>query len=420
MRTEERLSPGRDRCWEEPKYRDFHGYLYTTNDGTMDVEGFIDSLYGSELARRLGVRFAIESDEAAAREYYRSVGLDRQLFDIGDYYSRWSLLTPLDASLRGPLPLVFWLHGAGNSIEAEECMMGFAQLAAREGFMLAVPQNTNPEKLLDIIGRVAEMRPLDRSRIYLAGFSQGGEQCHGAYFRHPELFAAAVTCGNGIWRPWDNMQVDYTEAEIERVRRLRVPLMQLCGQCEPFSYAPLSDFRKRPFPPPDPWGRPDTADIPGKDDELDPTRIHDPSKGRFDPIFDDERQHNWRMAKSYEPGPGEDVGLWSLARVNFRMGLLDCEPRDVNTCLGFRSLHQDEVRRVCGVYGDYEAVEYHYGYRHYTVGIDDRSGVEMYRFVCVQNSPHWPPLATGELGWSFLRRFRRGEDGMLISEEVQA
>ncbi len=131
-------------------------------------------------------------------------------------------------------PLVFWLHGGGNSIEAEENMTGFTDIAAREGFMLAVPQNTSPDKVSQIIERVARMYPLDRGRVYLAGFSQGGSQSHGAYFRNPEKFAACVTTGNDIWRPWDNFQDNYTEEEIENTRRLRVPLMQFCGQVEPF------------------------------------------------------------------------------------------------------------------------------------------------------------------------------------------
>ena len=38
----------RDIRWDLEKFRDFHGYLYTVNNGTMDVEGFIDSLYGAE------------------------------------------------------------------------------------------------------------------------------------------------------------------------------------------------------------------------------------------------------------------------------------------------------------------------------------------------------------------------------------
>ncbi len=410
----------RDPFWNGRKATDFHGYLYTVNNGTMDVEGFIDSPYGQELARRLAIRFAIEDSQDAAREYYASVGLRRECFDWEDYYTRWSLLTPLHLEEGRRYPLVFWLHGGGNSIEAEENMTGFTDIAAQEGFFLACPQNTNPEKVEELICRIAGMYPVDRQRVYLAGFSQGGAQCHGAYFRHPEHFAGVVTAGNDIWRPWDNMQVSYTPEEIARVKAYKIPLMQFAGQCEPFPYAPLNNWSPRLWMNKKPWGRPDTADCPGKDDNLDPTRIHDLSIGKFDSkVYGDASKQRWRMAKSYDPETGEDVGLWCMNRVNFRMELLDCPPRRVELCLSFDALHQDETRRVCGIYGDYEAVEYHYGYRHYTVGINDRAGREMYRFVTVQNSPHWPPLAMGQEGWRFLKRFHRDEEsGKLIGEDT--
>lgn len=408
----------RDACWQEPALRDFHGYLYTVNNGSMDVEGFLDSEYGKETARRLMIRSRIEKDPAEAKRYYASIGLNKEYFDWDDYYDRWTLLTPREIEPGRAYPLVFWLHGGGNSIEAEENMTGFADIAAQEGFLLACPQNTNPEKVLQIIERVARQYPLDRGRVYLCGFSQGGAQCHGAYFRNPEKFAACVTTGNDIWRPWDNFAETYTEAEIEKTRRFRVPLMQMCGQVEPFPYAPLNSWSPRRPPRQMPWGRPDTFEHPGKDDDLDPTRIHDLTKGKFDAVFGRADQHKWRMAPNYEPEPGSDYTDFAMKRVNFRMELLDCEPRDPEVCRGYLQEHQDTVHRVTGIYGDYEAVEYHYGYRHYTVGVRDRQGHEVYRFVCVQNTPHWPQLSMGELGWKFLKRFSRDpETGELIIEE---
>ena len=399
----------REERWNREKFRDFHGYLYTVNNGTMDVEGFIDSPYGRELADRLETRFAIEDDREAAARYYASIGLNKEYHEYEDYYARWTLLVPMKPKSE-KLPLVFWLHGGGNSLEAEENMTGFAQIAAREAFMLACPQNTNPEKVFEIIEAVAAEPPLDRSRIYLAGFSQGAAQTHGAYFRRPELFAAVVTSGNDVWQPWDNFNVRYTAEEIEKVRALRMPLMQMCGQCEPFPYSPLNTHKRHGMLAGNFWGRPDTFSNVGKDDDLDPTRIHDLAGGRFDPVFGKASEHKWRMADHYEPPEDADPGRWNLERVNYRLGLLGCPPRNVEECMSFLTIHDDELRRIAGIYGDYEAVEYHYGYRHYTVGVNDGEGREMYRFVVVQNSPHWPQLAIGELGWQFMKRFSRRTD----------
>lgn len=407
----------RDPVWEQPDLQAFHGYLYTVNNGKMDVEGFIDSPYGQTLASRLTVRTRIQEDHDEARRYYASIGLNKEYRQWEDYYTRWTLLVPRHA--REKMPLLIYLHGGGNSIEAEENMTGFAQIAALEGFMLACPQNTNPDKIEQIIEEVAHDYPLDHSRIYLAGFSQGGAQTHGAYIRHPERFAGVVTSGDAIWNPWDVFEDNYTNAELEKTEELVVPLMMLCGQCEPFAYAPLNDYRPVPFGVNGrPWGSPDTFSNVGKDFNLDPTRIHDLSKGKFDPAFGKAEENKWRTARKLLPKPEEEPGQWNLGRVNFRMKLLGCKERDVQQCLSFRQLHQDELHYITGIYGDYEAVEYHYGYRHYVVGISNAAGQEVFRYVVVQNSPHWPQLAMGELGWNFLKKYRRDlETGKLIVME---
>ena len=407
----------RDICWNETYLEAFHGYLYTVNNGKMDVEGFIDSPYGQELARRLQIRSQIQEDHERAKAYYASIGLRKEYRDWEDYYTRWTLLVPAEQT--GKMPLLIYLHGGGNSIEAEENMTGFAQIAATEGFMLACPQNTNPEKVEEIIDKVGACHPLDESRIYLAGFSQGGAQTHAAYFRHPQRFAGAVTSGDSIWNPWDVFEVPYTKAELEKARQCVVPLMMLCGQCEPFAYAPLNDYRPTSFGANGkPWGSPDTFSNVGMNFDVDPTRIHDLSKGKFDAAFGKPEDHKWRTAKKMMPQSGEEPGRWNLGRVNVRMQLLGCKERDVETCLSFRDIHQDELHYITGIYGDWEGIEYHYGYRHYTVGINDAAGREVFRFVVVQNSPHWPQLAMGELGWKFLKKYRRDtKTGDLIMEE---
>ena len=102
----------RDQCWNEPQLKDFHGYLYTVNNGCMDVEGFIDSEYGKETARRLLIRSRIEYDHEEAKRYYASIGLKKEYFDWEDYYDRWTLLTPMNMEEGKVYPLVFWNSSA--------------------------------------------------------------------------------------------------------------------------------------------------------------------------------------------------------------------------------------------------------------------------------------------------------------------
>lgn len=101
----------RDKIWDLPDLQDFHGYLYTVNNGSMDVEGFIDSEYGGETARRLLIRSRIQNDRDEAAKFYASVGLRKEYFDWDDYYDRWTLLTPLKMEHGRSYPLVFWLRG---------------------------------------------------------------------------------------------------------------------------------------------------------------------------------------------------------------------------------------------------------------------------------------------------------------------
>ena len=404
----------RNKIWETKKFDDFHGYLYAVNNGKMDVEGFIDSSYGEELAKRLSIRFLIEDDIQKAEEYYDSIGLIRKLFSWDNYYERYSLLIPKDAYKRNEkMPLVFWLHGLGNSLEAEENMTGFTDIANKEGFMLCSPQNTNPEKILEIIEEIASLYNLDRSRIYLAGFSHGASQIHGLYFRHPNVFAGVLTSGDEVYCPWDSFDTDYTEEELIRCKNLKMPIFLISGQCEPFPFAPMNEFHPKERLPRREWGRPDTSYQPDKDMQKDPTRLRkkfvDASGNVTTKII---------MARDYSPSDGEDSSIWNLSCLNKRLDLLNLKARDIDKCLSFKSLHEDDIHRILGFYGDYEKIEYHYGYRHYVIGINDENNHQLFKFAVVSNSPHWPQLAIGEMGWDFLRHFSRDlYSGELIYEE---
>ena len=389
------------------KFKKFLDYLNFANNGHLDLDHYLNSDYGAELLRRLKIRFDIEDDVEASNAYFATLGLQREANEWDDYYTRWTLLTPGEEGKR--YPVIFWNHGGNNSIQCEECMLGFAELAAKEGFMLVLAQNTNPENILRILDILKARGIVDEERVYIGGFSQGGSQAQGAYHHHPEVFAACITSGNDILRPWDNFDNVYTEEELAKLTELTVPLIQFMGVCEPSLYAPLNDWAPRVFLKDRPKGDSDTYVHPGKNAELDPTRIRvaDPEPGK----------PGWRMSKNHNPGPEDDIGPWCMVQTNARMAYLNCEARDEATCLGYLTAPEDDVHRRTGIYGDYEAVETHYGYKHYTVGVNNRAGDEVYRVIVVENSPHWPQLAMGELGWNFLKRFRREKgSGKLIVE----
>lgn len=176
--------------------------------------------------------------------------------------------------------------------------------------------------------------------------------------------------------------------------------MQIVGCCEASSFVPVNDWKPRKD-----WGRESGGEPyvnPRRDDEKDPTRIHG---GRR------------RFSDLPEPPEGVDKHRWMMERLNMRMDSLGCEQRDENQCIGYLDMPEDEFHHVLGFYGDEEKIEYYYGYKHYTVNIWNRDGINAFRYVAVENSPHWVPVMTGPLVWDFFRQFRRDQvTGKIVAD----
>jgi hypothetical protein len=242
--------------------------------------------------------------------------------------------------------------------------------------------------------------------VYISGFSQGGYQTHSAYFRIPQKITAVAPCGNDIYRAWDNFDIPYTQQEHDRLREVLVPFFQMTGCVEASSFVPLTDWRPRKQ-----WaeiGRSDTHIDPRANDDLDPTRMHGAGVGYRDPV----RQRTqpgvkWGQCTPPTPPEGMDKHEWMMSRINTRMGLLGCEPRNPRACLAYASTPEDELHHVIGIYGDREKINTYFGYKHYTLDIFDRNGLNTFRYITVENCPHWPYLMMGELAWQFFSQFRR-------------
>lgn len=389
----------------ERHFTDFCRYLEAVNDGTLDLPGLLASPYGEELGRRLALRCSLQQDEKAAREYYYSLGLALEFHQPEDYYGRWKFIYPLNAASDQRYPLVIWNHGGGNSIESEEIMTGYVQLAAKAQYFLLLAQNTNPENILQIIDKISTCHPIDQSRIYVTGFSQGANQGHSLYTHHPDRIAAAALTCIDIFRPWDNFDNRYTESELEKLRKSPVPLSLQVGACEPFAYAPLNHWRphRMHHTPPDQRGCPDDFEHPGKIDDLDPTRITEPGKGRYDP----NNPRAARMTSAYAPSENENPQAWSIRRVNVRLDLLGCPILDEKRCMDYYFDQMDAFHHTVGIYGDVEETKYLYGVRHDMVQIYNHQGLPVFQYVVTDNSPHWPPITSAEIGWAFLKQFKK-------------
>ena len=80
------------------KFEKVLDYLRVAHNGNADIQALISSPYAEEMIRLLLLRFAYEEDPMGkeALDYYRSVGLKKEIHNNEDYYTRWVLLTPLD------------------------------------------------------------------------------------------------------------------------------------------------------------------------------------------------------------------------------------------------------------------------------------------------------------------------------------
>jgi len=123
---------------------------------------------------------------------------------------------PAGYSGSAPLPVVVALHGAFSTARELERQSGLSLLADREGFLVVYPQGIGlgdwfrhwnsgyccgkaRRMNLDDVGfalaavdDVARRNPVDRSRLYIAGFSNGGMLAYRIAAEHSDIVAAVA------------------------------------------------------------------------------------------------------------------------------------------------------------------------------------------------------------------------------------
>ncbi len=114
-----------------------------------------------------------------------------------------------------PLPLVIALHGFGDT--AENFMTGtdLNTVAAQKNMLVVYPQGwqrqwndgsqgshyeDDVEMLLNLLDDLGQQYAIDRERIYLPGFSNGGSMVFKAHCEAPGVFAAVASVGGSMRR----------------------------------------------------------------------------------------------------------------------------------------------------------------------------------------------------------------------------
>ncbi len=119
--------------------------------------------------------------------------------------------------LSAPAPLVIALHGRGDDGLGMEALTHFDELADREGFMVAYPDGLKNEWnfvrgvhgydmsqddtafLVALIDHIGEDHAVDKTRVYLAGFSNGGLMVQRAACENPAPFAAFASVSAALF-----------------------------------------------------------------------------------------------------------------------------------------------------------------------------------------------------------------------------
>jgi polyhydroxybutyrate depolymerase len=155
-------------------------------------------------------RAAAPSEEAAANSSAATEMQHRSLTS-GGRERTFLLYAPPDAS---PLPLVIALHGRLGDGAAEEKLSHFSRVAAKEHFVLALPDGysrswndsrgvtpASKEKiddvlfLTDLIDTLVKEKRVDPSRVYVTGMSNGGFMTETFACRAGDRVAAIATVG---------------------------------------------------------------------------------------------------------------------------------------------------------------------------------------------------------------------------------
>ncbi|MGM9522586.1 MAG: hypothetical protein ACI3VB_08935 [Oscillospiraceae bacterium] len=392
------------------KFEKFADFLRIARNEDGDIDAFIASEYGDKFAELLQLRFLYEEDPMgeACLSFFRSIGVIKEMHEAEDYYTRWAIYIPDNMAERAEagkkFPLVLYNHGGGCAIECDEFPHQLPLMVKKEQFILVMAQDTSYQNTERLITLVSEKWPVDTERVYLCGYSQGGQATEASLFRIPEKLTAAGPCGSFVFRTWDNQDVPFTLDEAEKLRKIFVPVIQISGACEASNYGKVNSWRPRMD-----WGwhiRCDEAySDPNRDEMRDPTR------------------NNGKMSTlPYPPKCFTDYGEWMLGRLNMRLDMLNCEPRDVERCKSYVdapiNTPIDKLHHELGFYGDREYTSKYYGYEHYTIDILNRAGINAYRFISVENCPHWPMVMMGPLLWSFFKQFRRdSKTGEIVVDE---
>ena len=272
---------------------------------------------------------------------------------------KWSSFVPASAfdpeNKDRRYPLVFVLHGAGNTIYAIDSW-GFVHSAAKRGWIVIAPSLECDSVIGEILEEAKKLYPVDPSRVYVTGFSYGSRNTNFLAASHPEWFAAAAPCGGFLKDPYRSMYP--------------------------------ANFKRRPGPA-EPWY---TCNVNESfPNEMPVMSVIGNCDGHQFPVYDSEDPEGMAAALMWW-GRRNHVEMPDLSEI---LALKGQTKTLAETLLGL------PLKKDCGRVKTDRGTDFAIG------DFKNTDGVTMIRVVCEDNVPHWPTPHLSELVLDFFAGFAR-------------
>lgn len=348
--------------------------LISSGNRTFDMDALAESEYGLKYLDGLEPIF-LSSDpmDEKVLSYWRDRGLQKELVHGQPRpWNDWTFFIPLSAmkpeNRERKYPMVIGLHGGAAAPEAGEPVFMaesscYARKAAEEEFILAMPEDHDAEPVLALYQYAVSHYPVDRTRVYLAGFSAGGDRSCRAALRYPELFAG-MCIGAGV--PFNLFR---NEDEIRHAEELKMPFIAIGCLSDKGNHTPL--YRSNP--------------------------IDNPVPDFIAKLLSGEGKMGW-------------------INTFFDINHVDHPAfEDTERLLLENGTPQEKRIGMCA----HRSGEWTWaGARHLWLDYTDREGIDSVRYVFVEGLPHTEPVDMMDMAWPYLKRFSRDpEDGSLRCDD---
>lgn len=212
----------------------FYNFLFMHANSSFDVEKFMNSEIGEDFATHANLQLTWPDNmNEGLLEYWRNAGMEKILETEGDSADDCYVYVPVDLEEGKTYPMVLVNHGGGTVARTSEAY-GWIELAGREGIILMMAENTEPENLHTWMGKIMEKYPVDPSRVYSTGSSQGGmysKQLAGLYPK--EIAAIAPMNISFTFNP-------ETDGDPEVLKELKMPMLFVAGTADVYHPLPMS------------------------------------------------------------------------------------------------------------------------------------------------------------------------------------